>query len=53
LEDEIIGPLGDDDTTYEKMTEAAQRRRGGYCRCIMVNPLHPHLPKMVLVLQVT
>ena len=35
------------------MTAAAARRRGGYCRAIMVNPLMRGLPKLAIMLQVT
>ena len=47
------GDLGDDSDTAAKMTAAAARRRGGYCRAIMVNPLMRGLPKLAIMLQVT
>ena len=46
--------IGDDDGSYERMRCAfTDRVRGGYCRAIIVNPLHPDLPKLVVVVQVT
>jgi hypothetical protein len=29
------------------------RVRGGYCRAVIINPLHPQLPKLVVMVQVT
>ena len=46
--------MGDDAQSYARMQDACSSRvRGGYCRTIMVNPLHPHLPKLVVLVQVT
>ena len=39
-----------DDTTAKVMRAAVvDRKRGGYCRVIMVNPLHRDLPKLAFV----
>lgn len=36
------------------MVDACSGRvRGGYCRAIIINPLHPELPKLVVMVQVT
>lgn len=36
------------------MLDACTNRvRGGYCRAIIINPLHPDLPKLVVMVQVT
>jgi hypothetical protein len=52
--DEIIGGLGDDTETFGKMRNAVtNRKRGGYCRAIIVNPQRRGLPKLVVMVQCT
>jgi hypothetical protein len=52
-ESELICDFGDGADTQRKMSAAAERRRGGFCRAIVVNPLLVGLPKLVLMLQCT
>ena len=46
--------IGDDENSYDRMVKAFQEHQvGGYARAILLNPLHPNLPRVVLWLTPT
>ena len=46
--------IGDDEHSYDRLVKAFQENQvGGYARVILLNPLHPNLPRVVLWLTPT